>query len=568
MITGKVVQKEPENRKEPFRLEAWERLIQDPENMAAALFIIAMAVYYLWRMLYLTPWYDELYTYYYFISRGPLYAAIHWPLPNNHVGYSVLSAVLNLCGNPYIGLRGVSWLCAVSNLIILYRICKSYFTNWLSLFTVMIYSGLQLVNQLSVQGRGYTLSTLCFLLSVKVLADLSRIGYTGISRYVYLVMLLVLGLYTVPSSIYWVIPVCFATVLFLTINGLRIRKISRTVSENKYWQQLINLIVTGLIAAIFTLMLYMIIWLAVGSNLLMKDKTGSMYGMGHLHIILHAPLTVIGRGIEYMISSPYIQSVPRQEFLQKFWGYIVSLDDQFVPGAGIAVFVIIVLATVIMISGCVFHFEESRTSFRLIFSCTILFMPLMLIAQSKLPYYRVFSYYGIVIALSCTVIIRHVMFMLHFLFEKHRQEKNLPQKIQPAEKKMHIWTYMHQMIPVLLGVAFLISQTLNPAFFAQLGTREDNAYLALLMAHPQQRSKLCVCDVDQKYLLKFGWNMECDNTQVEGSDCVILDRNMTKAGYQGEDLWKYYQTYETIPWGYIRTMHVIYENDDFILYVK
>ena len=45
MITGKVVQKEPENRKEPFRLEAWERLIQDPENMAAALFIIAMAVY-------------------------------------------------------------------------------------------------------------------------------------------------------------------------------------------------------------------------------------------------------------------------------------------------------------------------------------------------------------------------------------------------------------------------------------------------------------------------------------------------------------------------------------------
>ena len=62
--------------------------------------------------------------------------------------------------------------------------------------------------------------------------------------------------------------------------------------------------------------------------------------------------------------------------------------------------------------------------------------------------------------------------------------------------------------------------------------------------------------------------LEYDNTQVEGSDCVILDRNMTKAGYQGEDLWKYYQTYETIPWGYIRTMHVIYENDDFILYVK
>ncbi|MDE7133455.1 MAG: hypothetical protein K2O65_16970, partial [Lachnospiraceae bacterium] len=64
----------------------------DIEATVFILFILGLAVYYGWRMFALTPWYDELYTYYYFISRGPVYAAIHWPLPNNHIGYSVLSA--------------------------------------------------------------------------------------------------------------------------------------------------------------------------------------------------------------------------------------------------------------------------------------------------------------------------------------------------------------------------------------------------------------------------------------------------------------------------------------------
>ena len=72
----------------------------DKERTMFILFLVFMACYYGWRMFALTPWYDELYTYYYFISRGPVYAAIHWPLPNNHIGYSVLSALLGFFGNP------------------------------------------------------------------------------------------------------------------------------------------------------------------------------------------------------------------------------------------------------------------------------------------------------------------------------------------------------------------------------------------------------------------------------------------------------------------------------------
>lgn len=102
------------------------------------LFVI-MAVYYGYRMFFLTPWYDELYTYYYFISKGPLYAAIHWPLPNNHVGYSVLSACFDFWGNAYIGLRGVSYLCALVNMYLIYRIAGKYMKEQMAFATVILY---------------------------------------------------------------------------------------------------------------------------------------------------------------------------------------------------------------------------------------------------------------------------------------------------------------------------------------------------------------------------------------------------------------------------------------------
>ena len=79
------------------------------ENIEIVMFAVLMAVYYAWRMFALDPWYDELYTYYSFISKGPVYAAIHWPVPNNHVMYSVVSAFLNIFGNSYISLRGIAF---------------------------------------------------------------------------------------------------------------------------------------------------------------------------------------------------------------------------------------------------------------------------------------------------------------------------------------------------------------------------------------------------------------------------------------------------------------------------
>ena len=133
------------------------------ENKLFSLFFLGMAVYYAVSMFAIKPWYDELYTYYSFISRGPVYAAIHWPVPNNHVFYSVLSAFLDYLGNPYIGLRGVSFLMSCANMLLLYQFAKKFLNRFFSAGVVFLYVAVWQVNNLSVQGRGYTLAATCYL---------------------------------------------------------------------------------------------------------------------------------------------------------------------------------------------------------------------------------------------------------------------------------------------------------------------------------------------------------------------------------------------------------------------
>ena len=78
----------------------------------------------------------------------------------------------------------------------------------------------------------------------------------------------------------------------------------------------------------------------------------------------------------------------------------------------------------------------------------------------------------------------------------------------------------------------------------------------------------CVLDTDQQYLLKFGFGIDCSKTDVTGADVVILDREMMKPAYEGSYLSRFYQTYETMDWEYLDTMHILYENDSIVLYTK
>ena len=554
----------------------YDFLPHEPESITATLFIIGMSIYYLWRMFAITPQYDELYTYYMFISRGPVYAAIHWPLPNNHVGYSVLSAVLDLMGNSYIGLRGVSYICAVSNMILVYRIGKKYYSHSLGLVTMILYSSMQIVTEYAVQGRGYTLATTCFLISIYVAGYICSADETHIFYYRALAIAFILGLYTVPSSVYWVIPMSVAIGGYLLINAYASKRVRGKATESIYYKKFNLFFIYGIIAAFLTFILYGVIWLAIGSNLLVKTDGTEYYGLSHGTVLLRAPVTSLLRGMNYMLDQPYIQSLPVKEFNEKCLDWMLSLFNYMLPGMMYVIVFVIGFSLVIALYECIRHLAYSRTLINLIILSNLLITGAMLLIQHKLPYLRVFSYSSFVVAIcfsACLEVLINAGIRFYNRQKTGLHQDKMSEKADYKEAETTIkgenwYNGIGVYIPVAAALILFCVRASSYEFGAQLGERENDVFNTLYIADVSRRHNIAVMDCDQQYLLKFGWDIDCEKTDVDGADCVILDKELMTPGYSGPDFWKFYQTYETINWDYIDTMRAIYENERFILYIK
>lgn len=527
-----------------MKSELIKAMKKDHEKTAFFLLLLVMAVYYGYRMFALTPWYDELYTYYYFISRGPVYAAIHWPLPNNHVGYSVLSGFLNYLGNPYIGLRGVSYVCALVNLWLIFMIGRRFFSKWLSFTAVLLYLSMNLVNQLAVQGRGYTLGITCYLLSFYYLIQICSAEKVKRRAYVLFSFSLVLGLYTLISDVYWVIPVCLAGGIYLLY-----RCFQEKGNENEK-KRLVKLIMASLAAAVMTIFLYAVIWLAIGSNLLVKDAAGSYFGMSHAAVILKAPFQALGTGMDYMLATPYIQSVEREGFPGRLFEWFLSLFHSYYDSGAQIILLIAVTGfaflTVRVIKGMKQN-EKSSLLLPVFLMTGMICIPLFLLIQCKLPYYRVFAYGGVLLAFLFAFLLQELLKMLF-----HAQKKQ----------------FITGGITVAVITVFAFCQVCFGSYNDQYGMREFYIQDAWEQAGITENETISVTDCTQQYLLHFLYGIRCENTQIEGVDVVLLDKRMTDPDYS-EMEWEFYHYFNTIPWDYIdREMKVIYENSDFILFKK
>ncbi len=529
----------------------------DRETTGFILFFIFMAFYYGWRLFALTPWYDELYTYYYFISRGPVYAAIHWPLPNNHIGYSVLSACLGIFGSPDIALRGISYLSALGSLALIFRISRKCFGQGMALIPVFLYAGMKLVNQLAVQGRGYALVTLCYLTAVCELLHITA-EYRGCIRdYVLFGGSLILALYTIPSSVYVVVPICLIGGMALLVQGET--------------GKLVRLILTSFISAACTTGLYGIVWLAIGSNLLVKTEGSAYYGMGHASVILRDPFAALGTGIEYMLATPYIQSVGREGFGEKFILWLRNLLNEYYPGGSM-------LLTVLM-AGCAAGIafragrhvkdgmyrrkegsSEYETFMELYLAVSIIVIPLMLIVQCSLPYYRVLSFAGVVLAFAAAWLLKTVTEYL-----KQKAEGN-PGKINT------LWKYLPMAVSVFCGILCVVL-LFSPSYRAQYSDREAAIEDAYAQVDWSKSGKAGVTDCDQEYLLLFlyGITEERITRNPTEADVVLADKyllsdRVNEETDNGQDVWKLYITREE----FMRCMETadleaVYENSRFVL---
>lgn len=530
----------------------------DKETAVFILFFLFMAGYYAWRMFALTPWYDELYTYYYFISRGPVYAAIHWPLPNNHIGYSVLSACLGIFGSPAIALRGISYLSSLGSLLLLFLIGRKCLGCGMALVPVFLYAGMKLVNQLAVQGRGYAFVTLCYLTAVCELLHIAVEHRGRVRDYLVFGLSLVAALYAIPSSVYVVVPVCITGGVVLLFQ--------------REYRRLMRLILVSVASAVCTAGLYGVVWLAIGSNLLVKTEGSAYYGMGHASVILKAPFAALGTGIEYMLATPYIQSVERQGFLGNYAVWLRNLLNEYYVGCALILAALLILCLAVLILRIGYNLKDGRCSEResttdyeefmeIYLACSILCIPLMQILQSSLPYYRVFSFGGVVVALAAA--------WLLCLVSGRLQEKT--GESSGSFKKL--WQYLSVVATGLCGILCIVS-LLSSSYRAQYSDREAAIEDAYSQVDWSTVDKVAVTDCDQEYLLLFLYGIgEADITAApEEADMALADKHLLleQGNIESEmsgDAWKLYMDRD----GFAQFVEAagfepVYDNGRFVLY--
>ncbi|WP_026515761.1 glycosyltransferase family 39 protein [Butyrivibrio sp. MC2021] len=553
--------------------KVYDFLPHEPETISVTLFIIGMTVYYLWRMFAITPIYDELYTYYNFISRGPLYAALHWTMPDDHIGYAVIASLLNLFGNPFIGLRGLSFICAITNLILVYKIAGRYYSHGLPLAATILYASMKMVNDFSVQGRGYTLSITCFLASIYLLGDVCRAGEDKKPHFKLLGFFMILGIYTVPVSVLWVIPTCVAAVFFLLVNGMRSSTVYKDSSDNVYYKKLRGLLGVTISSVLITTFLYSALWLSIGSNVLLAgDRSFEMYDGLKTSVLLRTPGKAWYTGADMMMSQAYVQRFNAESFSRQFGNWIFDVLERITPGVSMLVVIFIIIGITVLLVECVRHFEYSRTVINLIVIFNFLLVGVLLIVRHELPYAESFSFGGVLISLCiCGVLEKIINFgiRIHNSITGHTEVENLAHREIEVMGKNEKWYHsMLVYVPVFLIFVYFLFRASSPEFNMQMGDRENDLFNSMYVANIDSRENIAAIDCDERYLLKFGWDIDCLNTTVTGCDLVILDKVLLEDEYAGENHWKFYVFHDDIDWDYLETMHVKYENENFLVYTK
>lgn len=187
---------------------------------------------------------------------------------------------------------------------------------------------------------------------------------------------------------------------------------------------------------------------------------------------------------------------------------------------------------------------------QLILLSEIVFVPICLLIQCKRPYYRVFTYGGVLLAILIVMLLNA---LLEYILEQGKQEGN--------EKKLCT-------VLLLLVVLWCVKCFFSPEYHAQYGQMEYEIQDAFRHGEITKEGHYCVTDCNQEYLFYFLYGIRCENRQIEGSDMVLLDKRMTDPDFT-EMVWEFYHYYDTIPWKYIEeNMQITYENNNYILYTR
>lgn len=499
------------------------------DNLMFSILICFLSVYYLYRLFHIVPWYDELYTYISFIDKGFFYSATHWPAPNNHIFFSMLSSLID-CFGIYIGLRGISFLSAVGTVFLLYIFFKEFMSKNLSVILICFYSLLLLTNKLAIQGRGYSLAT--FFLMLAIYCGY-RICYKDCRKkeYVFWAISLWLGLYTVVTSIYWVVAVCLCCGIVLLIM--------------KKYRKLFKLIGYSLMAAFATIISYGIMWFSIGAQQISNDITSGYYGSDKWFLIKEFPRTCLLRGINIMTSDRSVQGIDRSAFLRdfKYFGRGVlssffsgNTDERHLYALMIIVlicFILLFICTIKKNTRCLYLLALSSISFVGVF--------ITLLIQSAYPFTRVFSFMGVFLIMPICI----SFLIINSVVAKYKKYKSI------------------SFVFVVIVFLFSFFKLYSPIYMAEYDYTDYYAYDAVKEINWDDVGTYLVSDVyveqqvDFHRVIGHGKDLSFD---TDSPDVILTKKATLTSG------WPNIINDEILNDCFISERPVIYENDLYIVY--
>ena len=443
---------------------------------------------------------DELSSLELFIDKGILFTASDYSYPNNHILYNILCSMIRWIDNSYIVVRLISFLSSTSSLFVIYEIGKKIFSKEIALVCPIIYISIPSINIQVVQGRGYSLSFLCFVLGIFCLY---KICIEEKEKYCkYFAATLVAGLYTMPAYLYEVILLCWVGGVFLL--------------AQKKFKYLKKLILNCTIAAFITGLLYL-------PMLFNEGKKIGFLGVNAVFKGVEALSNTLGDFYstgEYAFNGKW---AIEERFIEIFSRFNLSKNNM------ITCFIVFISFTVPIILAF-FQRKKIYCFFAILIGSALPIQILIHHIQKVMPFDRILSWFAILVVLGIGITLDYC-----FKFKKN---------------KLLQYTIL-LFISCFFGIKFISYDYATGSFLPDTLTQQ--AIESIDMA--DVTTVLCGGDLIHQhmyFLLRNNNNKQWMEQNFVNPDLVILNYNQT---YENDEPWVWpdYIRYEHVPWEWVNS---------------
>lgn len=264
-------------KKRQFLLARITLLIDDSESVITGFFknlvpsakfhrvlFFFLVGFYLIRTMFSIIYYpidfDEADTYMLFSSQGPFVSASFYPLPNNHILFSIITSITSMLPiDPVYALRLPLLPIGFLAILSMYGLLKKHFTDTAALLGLSFFIAAYPLFIYSFLARGYLLLLLFYIISLYAIFEMC-FSNKHKKKYSYLLVLAsVGGLYTIPSFLY-------------ALAGLFLFAFAALLLQKKY-TTIVRLIKTGFVIALISAILYLPVLISVKWSLLKPYMT-------------------------------------------------------------------------------------------------------------------------------------------------------------------------------------------------------------------------------------------------------------------------------------------------------